>query len=40
MKSSLNDIISQFNQDIAFLSQEISRLLQSFIYFMVITWLH
>ena len=39
MKSSLDDNASHFNKDIAFLSQDISKLWQ-FIYFMLLTWLH
>lgn len=37
VKSNLEDTSRQFNKDIAFLLQEISRLVESFIYFMVIT---
>lgn len=37
VKPNADDTIRQFNKDIAFLLQEISRLIESFIYFMVIT---
>lgn len=37
VKPNVDDTIRQFNKDIAFLLQEISRLVESFIYFMVIT---
>lgn len=37
VKSNLEDTGRQFNKDIAFLLQEIGRLVESFIYFMIIT---